>query len=55
MAKYQYTWLLEYYGEGCMIKRIYIDAGTKKEALEKAKNSIGRIVEVICCIRVDKY
>ena len=54
MAKYQYTWLLEYYGEGCMIKRKYIDASTKAEALDKARKSL-TIVELICCVRVDKW
>lgn len=55
MARYNYTWLLEYYGEGCRVKRRYIDAGTRAEALEKARKDAGLIVEIICCVRVDKW
>ena len=55
MARYNYTWLVEYYGTGCMVKRTYIDASTRTEAIEKAHQSAGNIVELICCVRVDKW
>lgn len=54
MARYKYTWLVEFYGEGCMVKRRYIEAGTRAEALEKVRKG-SRIIELVCCVRVDKW
>ena len=51
----KYTWLCEYYGENCMIKREYVEAKTKQEAL-KLFHSFGRfVVEMICCVRIDRW
>lgn len=52
--KWLYTWEVEYYGENCMIRRKYIDAHSKQDAL-RALRSSEMVVEVISCRRIDTW
>ena len=48
----RYTWLIEYYGENGIIKRKYVDARTRRDALSQVNDFV---IELICCIRVDRW
>lgn len=54
MGAYKYTWQVEFYGTGCMIKNIYVDARTREEALGIVKKQY-TIIELITCRRIDTY
>ena len=51
----EYTWLCEYYGENCMIRREYVQAHTRQDALKKFRGLGRYVVEMICCERIDKW
>lgn len=54
MSGYKYTWQVEFYGTGCMIKNLYVDARTREEALGIVKKQ-HKIIELITCRRVDTW
>ncbi len=53
--RWTYTWLVEYYGENQIIRRKYVDAKTKPDALNRIRESGEMVFEIICCVRVDKW
>lgn len=54
MGKWNYDWMVEFYSNGCFIKRILVTAKTVKEALAKVREK-HTVIEVICCRRVDTW
>lgn len=54
MSKYKYTYLVEFYTVNGIIKRKYIDAREKQEALEIA-NAKDKIIQIVTCHRVDTF
>ena len=55
MGRWIYTWQIEYYGENGIIRSRIIDAKTKQDALDALRRSGELVIEVICCIRIDRW
>lgn len=51
MGKWQYSWEVEYYGEGLIIRRVVIKAKDKKSALKKLREDYPHIVSIKSCRR----
>lgn len=54
MSKYVYTWEVEFYTLNGFIKREYIDAKTRAEAI-KVAGAKHKIIQLITCHRVDTW
>ncbi len=54
MGRWNYTWRTEYYS-GCFLKRTYIEAKSREEALKKLRESVGKVTEIKCCVRCDRW
>lgn len=55
VGKWLYRWEIEYYTDGGFLHRVYVEAKTRTEALEKAFKCGERIIEIKCCHRTDTY
>ena len=54
MGRYTYTWLVEYYGAGCFLKRKYVEAKTKADAIKQVREQ-DKVIEIYCCVRTDRW
>ena len=55
MGKYNYEWRIDYYSSGCFLCHKYILAKNREDALRKLHESGEKVIEVLCCRRIDKW
>jgi len=55
MSKYNYEWRIDYYSSGCYLNTAYFLAKSREEALRKLHDSGARVIEVLCCRRIDTW
>lgn len=54
MGRWSYNWLVEYYSTGGFLKRTWIDAKTREDAIRQVREQ-DKVIEVHCCVRTDKW
>ena len=42
-------WCIEYYSSGLFIKRTYVNAASRKDALKQLHESGARVIEILRC------
>lgn len=55
MSRQKYEWCVEFYGSGLLIRKVYVMANDRLEAIRKVRESGETIVEMICCRRTDTW
>lgn len=50
MGRYNYLWRCEFYTNGGWLKRVFIDAKTRDEAIEKLHKEYN-VIETLCVVR----
>ena len=55
MGRYVYTWRVRFYGSGGWVNDLVVEAKTRQAAIDEVKKRGYRIVEIICCVRVDRW
>lgn len=55
MGKWLYKWEIEYYDNGLLIRRVYVRAKDKTNALKKLLETEKHVIEIKSCRRIDTW
>jgi len=55
MSNWKYDWRVDFYTSGNYLKTLYFQAKSREDALRQLHASGARVIEVLCCRRIDTW